>query len=79
MFGETSGAKMMYTAFGSGVTSNGEQSYASQCVACGECLEKCPQQIAIPDQLEKVAAAFEGPNFQAEVEALKNHFRAGLD
>ncbi len=79
MFGENSGAKMMYTAFGSGVTSGGEQSYASQCVACGECLEKCPQQIAIPDELEKVAAAFEGPNFQAEVEALKNHFRAGLD
>jgi len=29
---------------------------ADQCIACRECEEKCPQQIAIPDWLEKVHA-----------------------
>ncbi|MHA1932546.1 MAG: aldo/keto reductase [Promethearchaeota archaeon] len=32
---------------------------ASLCVQCGECLEKCPQQIEIPDELEKVRSIFE--------------------
>ena len=26
------------------------------CVTCGECLEKCPQEINIPVELEKVHA-----------------------
>jgi len=29
---------------------------ASMCTRCNECLEKCPQDIAIPDELEKVHA-----------------------
>jgi predicted aldo/keto reductase-like oxidoreductase len=29
---------------------------ASLCVACGKCVEKCPQQIDIPQELEKVHA-----------------------
>ena len=29
---------------------------ASMCVNCGKCLEKCPQQINIPVELEKVHA-----------------------
>jgi predicted aldo/keto reductase-like oxidoreductase len=29
---------------------------ASLCVQCGKCLEKCPQQINIPDELKKVHA-----------------------
>jgi uncharacterized protein len=29
---------------------------ASLCIACGKCLEKCPQQIDIPTELEKVHA-----------------------
>lgn len=32
---------------------------ASLCVQCGECLEKCPQQIEIPDELERVRLIFE--------------------
>jgi len=40
----------------------GKPGYASQCVECGECLERCPQQIDIPAQLEKVASELEGPH-----------------
>jgi predicted aldo/keto reductase-like oxidoreductase len=29
---------------------------ASLCIRCGKCLEKCPQEIAIPDELAKVHA-----------------------
>ncbi len=32
-----------------------EEQRASSCIRCGECIEKCPQQIAIPDELEHVA------------------------
>jgi hypothetical protein len=78
MFGNVQEAKFMYIAFGSGATSHGEPGFASQCVACGECLEKCPQHIPIPDIIERVAAELEGPNFQAEVEAAMGHFKSGL-
>ncbi len=32
---------------------------ASLCIQCGECLEKCPQQIDIPDIMEKTNSIFE--------------------
>lgn len=38
----------------------GEAERASNCVKCGICLEKCPQQIAIPDELEHVSELFGG-------------------
>lgn len=31
-----------------------EESRAETCVACGKCVEHCPQNIAIPEELEKV-------------------------
>jgi hypothetical protein len=36
----------------------GEAEKASNCVQCGQCLEKCPQQILIPDELEHVVDLF---------------------
>jgi predicted aldo/keto reductase-like oxidoreductase len=38
----------------------GQPAYASLCAHCLECLEKCPQDLPIPDLLELVAAQFEG-------------------
>jgi len=32
---------------------------ASLCIKCGECLDKCPQQIEIPDEIERVKLIFE--------------------
>lgn len=36
----------------------GEPARASSCIGCGECLEKCPQQIAIPEEMEHIAGLF---------------------
>lgn len=52
-------AKLMYTFFNGGVASN-RPSLASQCVQCGECLDKCPQNLPISDLLEDVAEDMEG-------------------
>jgi predicted aldo/keto reductase-like oxidoreductase len=35
-----------------------EENKANLCVVCGECQEKCPQEIAIPDWLEKIQEEF---------------------
>ena len=78
MFGNVAESKFMYIAFGSGMAGNSEPGFASQCVACGTCLEKCPQHLAIPDFLERVAAEMEGPNFQEQMAAIQEHFTAGL-
>jgi len=78
MFENVEEAKMMYIAFGAGMSGTNEPGFASQCVACGTCLEKCPQHIAIPDELERVAAAMEGPDFEQRVEAIRAHFETGL-
>ena len=37
----------------------GDSERASNCVQSGECLDKCPQQIPIPDELDHVADLFE--------------------
>ncbi|MGM0409946.1 MAG: 4Fe-4S dicluster domain-containing protein [Bacillota bacterium] len=37
----------------------GEKSRAANCIACGECLDKCPQNLPIIDLLEDVADYFE--------------------
>lgn len=61
MFGEEDRLKMMYAAKLGGVLRGAETNFASQCIQCGKCLDPCPQQIPIPDMLEKVAEEFEGP------------------
>jgi predicted aldo/keto reductase-like oxidoreductase len=38
----------------------GESEKASNCTQCGVCLEKCPQHIPIPDELEYVSGLFGG-------------------
>ncbi|WP_300156228.1 aldo/keto reductase [Solidesulfovibrio sp.] len=78
MFGNVEEARFIYTGFMSGITS-GERGFASQCVACGSCLEKCPQGIAIPDCLEKVAAEMEGEDLEARLEAFRKMFATGLE
>lgn len=59
LFGNEKEAKMMYAMRLSGCVSHLEPGFASQCVACGECLEKCPQGIEIPDHLAQIAEEME--------------------
>jgi uncharacterized protein len=37
---------------------------ASSCQNCGECIEKCPQQIKIPDHLKKAHEKLYDPDFK---------------
>ncbi|MBN2566380.1 MAG: aldo/keto reductase [Candidatus Eisenbacteria bacterium] len=53
-------AGMLYAVFVGGVA-GGQKSGASLCVDCGVCVERCPQNLAIPDLMKDVAAEFEGP------------------
>ncbi|WP_085104110.1 aldo/keto reductase [Desulfovibrio gilichinskyi] len=59
MFGNLDEAKHLYKVFGSGDVLQREPGFASQCVECGMCLEKCPQQINIPEVLKRVVAELE--------------------
>ncbi len=46
IYGDEQGARMAYLWLD-------EEERANLCIECGECLEKCPQQIGIPDWLAK--------------------------
>jgi predicted aldo/keto reductase-like oxidoreductase len=50
---------MMYLFQNGGLVTE-KQTVASICVECGECLEKCPQHLPIPDMLKDVAEDMEG-------------------
>jgi uncharacterized protein len=74
MSGNADEAKFFYAAQLSGVLSLGEPAYASQCVQCGECLEKCPQHLEIPALLESVVEELEGPDLEDRVAMTKQIF-----
>lgn len=57
----------LYAMRNSGILRKGMPSYASQCVECGQCLEKCPQHLPIPSLLKKVAAELEIPGLEERV------------
>ncbi len=70
MFGNREEAKFLYAIRMSGILGGGP-SYASQCVQCEECLEKCPQHIEIPDFLEMVAEELEDADMEKRIAAGK--------
>jgi len=74
MSGNADEAKFFYAAQLSGVLSVGEPAYASQCVQCEECLEKCPQHLEIPTLLESVVEELEGPDLEKRVAITKQVF-----
>jgi len=67
--------KFLYAARLSGILSIGGDEFASQCVKCGECLEKCPQHIDIPTILESVVEELEGPDLEERVAIAKQVFK----
>ncbi len=52
MFDDVEGVGKMYNRF------IGDDKKASKCVSCGECVQKCPQNINIPEKLKEVVNAF---------------------
>jgi len=77
MFGDADGVKFFYVARMAGLVSNGSPTFASQCVQCGECLEKCPQHIPIPEMLSKVTEEMEGPGMEESLTAARKFFQEG--
>ncbi len=79
MFGDPDTVKFRYAFRMSGELVDGKPGYASQCVECGECLDKCPQQIQIPDFLAQVAAEMEGPELDKRLTVARQIFRREAD
>ncbi len=67
-------AMFFYAAQLSGLLSVGEPEFASQCVQCGNCLEKCPQHLDIPTLLESVVEELEGPDLEKRIAMVKQVF-----
>jgi len=76
MFGKLDETKFRYALRMSGMLGDGTQGYASQCVKCGACMEKCPQGLKIPDALSEIAATFEDSEMPARLEQAKKIFKA---
>jgi predicted aldo/keto reductase-like oxidoreductase len=75
MFGGLEEGKFRYAFRMSGELVDGQPGYASQCVNCGTCLDKCPQHIQIPDMLARVAAELEGPDLMDRVATARRIFK----
>ncbi len=75
MFGAVEAGKFRYALRMSGDLVDGRPGYASQCVKCGACLEKCPQQIPIPDFLAQVAAELEDADLPNRVSTAQKIFK----
>ncbi|BAI61451.1 aldo/keto reductase family protein [Methanocella paludicola SANAE] len=73
--GNADGARFMYAARLGSVLSVGEPEFASKCVQCGDCLDKCPQHIEIPTMLESVVEELEGPDLEQRVAMAKVAFK----
>jgi predicted aldo/keto reductase-like oxidoreductase len=75
MFGGKKFLRFFYMVRTGGPLS-GKASNASLCVECGKCLEKCPQNLAIPTLLKEVEGEFEGFWFKPAGWLLKRVVRA---
>jgi predicted aldo/keto reductase-like oxidoreductase len=67
--------KFLYAARLGGILSVGGTEFASQCVQCGKCLEKCPQHLDIPTILESVVEELEGSDLEERVAIAKQLFK----
>ena len=75
MSGNADEAKFLYAARLGSVLSVGEPEFASRCIQCGECLEKCPQHLDIPTILESVVEELEGPDLEKRIAMAKQVFK----
>jgi predicted aldo/keto reductase-like oxidoreductase len=64
MYGDVKTARLNYLARMGGILA--ESARASLCEECGECAEKCPQKLPVPDLLKQVAGEMEGRSFTSK-------------
>ena len=64
MFGDEQRSRAMYAMMLMGGLT-GKRSDASLCKECKKCMERCPQHIAIPEQLKSVSNDLGGPKTEA--------------
>ena len=76
LFGNKEEAKFIYAIRMCGIISGAKQGFASECVQCGECLDKCPQSIPIPDILADVVEQLEGPGLDDRIAFADRMFKA---
>lgn len=74
MFGDEDRLMMMYAAKFGGILRVEETNFASQCIQCGQCVDACPQNLPVPELLEKVSEEFEGPGLGERIEFAKQLF-----
>ncbi|MDW7733381.1 MAG: aldo/keto reductase, partial [Methanolobus sp.] len=74
MFGDEDRLMMMYAAKLGGILRGAETNFASQCIQCGQCVDACPQNLPVPELLEKVSEKFEGPGLGERIEFAKQLF-----
>lgn len=77
LFGNEGMVKFRYAFRMSGELSGGVTGFARQCVECGECVEKCPQQINIPEMLKQVSIEMEDEGLDGRLEQVRQFFRKG--
>jgi uncharacterized protein len=75
LFDAAAEAKFTYALRTSGEVASERPGFASQCVECGECVEKCPQKIPIPEVLAQVVGELEGPDLMDRVAAVRGFFK----
>jgi uncharacterized protein len=75
MFGSIEDGKFRYALRLSGELVDGQPGYASLCAQCGECIDKCPQKIPIPEALAQVAAEMEDTKLAERVAIARRIFR----
>ena len=72
-------AKMGYAFRMGGDLTDGVSGFASQCVQCGQCVDKCPQNIQIPDMLAEVVADMEGSGLSERLAIARQNMLKTLD